>query len=87
MYFVYILQSQKDQGFYIGFTSNLEKRIKEHNAGKTRSLRQRLPMKLIYHEQFQYSKDAKNREKQIKAFKGGNAFHKLIQSSPRLRRD
>ncbi|MCK9244949.1 MAG: GIY-YIG nuclease family protein, partial [Candidatus Marinimicrobia bacterium] len=35
MYFVYILQSQKDQGFYIGFTSNLEKRIKEHNAGKT----------------------------------------------------
>ena len=33
---VYVLRSAKDNGFYIGMTSNLERRVKEHNAGQNR---------------------------------------------------
>jgi putative endonuclease len=86
MYFVYILQSEKDRGFYIGYTSKLERRIHEHNSGKTRSLKHRRPLKLIYYDQYATLKDAKDREKQIKSYKGGVAFQKVIstQGSPRF---
>ncbi|MGC9363771.1 MAG: GIY-YIG nuclease family protein, partial [Fidelibacterota bacterium] len=43
MYYVYILQSEKDGGFYIGYTTDLIRRIQQHNAGKTRSLKHRRP--------------------------------------------
>ncbi|UCH10682.1 MAG: GIY-YIG nuclease family protein [Fidelibacterota bacterium] len=102
MYFVYILQSRKDRGYYIGYTSDLDKRIKEHNAGRTRSLKHRLPMELIYTEEFKRKADAKAREQQLKSWKGGEPFQALIGGSraplpagqkafgggsPRLRRD
>ena len=78
MYTVYILKSFKDNGYYVGYTSNFEKRLKEHNSGKTKSLKHRLPMKVVYQENHQTKKAAKERELQIKSWKGGNAFHKLL---------
>ena len=81
MYFVYILQSKKDRGYYIGYTADLKKRVKEHNSGKTRSLRHRLPMDLIYLEEFESKWDAKARECQIKSWKGGESFKRLIGGS------
>ncbi|WP_424302264.1 GIY-YIG nuclease family protein [Eudoraea sp.] len=36
-YYVYVFQSQRDLLIYHGFTTNLEQRIRNHNAGKTRS--------------------------------------------------
>jgi len=86
MYFVYILQSEKDRGFYIGYTTDLVRRIHKHNSGKTQSLRHRRPLKLIYYEQLASLRDAKAREKQIKSYKGGEAFKKLISSSGSPRR-
>ena len=82
-YFVYVLQSKKDSGYYIGYTSDLDIRLKEHNQGKTRSLRHRLPLKIIYFEEYNDKKEAKLREKQIKSYKGGKAFSELI-GSPRF---
>jgi len=70
MYFVYILQSKKDNGFYIGCTSNLEKRIDCHNNGKTQSLRHRRPLEIIYVEEYNDASRAYVREKEIKAYKG-----------------
>ncbi|MBS1539503.1 MAG: GIY-YIG nuclease family protein, partial [Bacteroidetes bacterium] len=32
-FYVYILQSDKDQSFYIGQTNNLDERLKRHNLG------------------------------------------------------
>jgi predicted GIY-YIG superfamily endonuclease len=54
-----------------------------------RSLKHRLPVKLIYTEKVTTIKEAKNREKQIKSFKGGQAFKVLLQTqgSPRPRLD
>lgn len=78
MFYVYIIQSSKDGKYYIGFTSDIEKRLVWHNSGRNRSTKCRLPFKLIYKETFHNKKDALKRERQIKAYKGGNAFKKLI---------
>jgi putative endonuclease len=83
MYYVYVLQSRKDSRYYIGYTADLDKRLKEHNSGKTRSLRHRLPMDLIYTEEYDIKKEAKAREQQLKSWKGGEAFRTLIKGSPR----
>ena len=87
MYFVYVLQSRRDNGYYIGYTADLEQRLKEHNSSKTRSLRHRLPVDLVCHEEFESKRDAKAREYQIKSWKGGEPFKQLIGGSPRSQRD
>ena len=66
MYYVYILQSLKDYNTYIGCTSNLRKRFKEHSLGKTKSLKYRIPLKLIYYEAYQNKTDARKREIRLK---------------------
>lgn len=52
MYFVYVLKSQKDNNLYIGCTSDLEKRLVQHNSGFVRSTKSRRPFTLIYKENF-----------------------------------
>jgi putative endonuclease len=52
MFYVYLIQSIKDKGIYIGCTSDLRKRLKEHNQGKTKSIRHRIPFTLIYYEAY-----------------------------------
>ena len=68
----------KDQGFYIGCTSDVERRLKEHNNGKTDSLRGRRPFEKKKKKKYDKVGDAYLREKQIKSYKGGVAFKKLI---------
>ena len=77
-YYVYIAQSLKDLGYYVGSTYTLERRLHEHNIGSTKSLRNRLPVTIIYTEEYLTKRDAQLRERQIKAYKGGEAFKKLI---------
>ena len=73
------MKSIKDSGYYIGCTSNnIEKRLHEHNSGKTQSLKQRRPLLVVYKEEYATAKEAYKREHQIKAYKGGEAFKKLI---------
>ena len=79
MHFVYILKSLKDGGFYIGCTTNLDKRLSIHNSGKAESLKKRRPLEIIYFERYDDQKRAYDRERQIKRYKGGEAFKKLIQ--------
>jgi len=50
MFYVYVLLSLKDGKFYIGYTEDLKRRLKEHNSGKNISTKSRLPLKLIYYE-------------------------------------
>jgi len=78
MYFVYILRSILSGKHYVGCTNNPERRLKEHNNNKTRSLKNRGPFKLIYKEEFDNLSEARKRERIIKSYKGGNAFKRLI---------
>ena len=66
MYFTYVLRSQKDNQFYIGFTKDLKARIALHNNGKVRSTTGRQPLTLIYYEACLSETDAINREKYLK---------------------
>lgn len=64
--FVYLLRSLKDGNFYLGWTTNLERRLNEHNSGMTRSTKSRRPFELLYHETYSTKTEAKNRERTLK---------------------
>ncbi len=69
-FYVYVLESLKDGNKYIGYTGNLKRRIKEHNAGYNFSTEFRKPFKLIYFEGCLTEKDAKRRELYLKTTQG-----------------
>ena len=79
MFFVYILQSEKDKSLYIGYSSNLKKRYKEHNQGFSTATKYKRPYKLIYYEAFVKQKDAKDREKYLKSGWGWRSIKKLLR--------
>jgi len=66
MYYVYLLQSLKNKSLYIGCTSNLKKRLMEHNSKKVYHTSKYAPWKFIYCEVFINKNDAYNREKSLK---------------------
>jgi putative endonuclease len=70
MYYVYILRSQKDGNFYVGYTADLRKRIGQHNKGIVESTRNRRPFELIYYEACIKQQDALHREKYLKSAYG-----------------
>ncbi|MBD3637774.1 MAG: GIY-YIG nuclease family protein [Crocinitomicaceae bacterium] len=70
MYTVYALKSLVDGRIYVGFTQNLDNRIKEHNAGKTRSTKGYRPWKIIYTELYTSRTQARDREKYLKSGAG-----------------
>ncbi len=78
-HYVYILQSLKDGRFYVGETSNVDQRLVFHNSGRQRSTKNRIPFELVYTEIFPDRTSALKREKQIKSWKSGTAFHALIK--------
>ena len=79
MFFVYIIQSLRTGRYYIGYTQNVEERLRQHNQGITKPIRNRGPFKVVYQELFDSESAAKKRELQIKRYKGGYAFKKLIE--------
>ena len=66
-YYVYILLSLKDNRFYVGFTEDLVTRFHDHHAGRVRSTKYRLPVKLIHYEAYIDKSDAKAREVFLKS--------------------
>ena len=69
MFFVYILRSEVDGGYYIGAAKDVSERIAQHNAGVSLSTRSRRPWKLAYTEAYETLSQARRREQQIKSWK------------------
>ncbi len=69
-FYIYVLESLKDGDRYIGYSSNLKRRLEEHKNGKSFSTKFRLPIKLIYFEGCLHSEDAKRRERYLKTSQG-----------------
>ena len=65
-FYTYVIQSEKDKYFYVGFTGDLERRLLEHIEGKVQSTKNRRPLKLVYWEGCLNQTDAINREKYLK---------------------
>ncbi|MDP8230351.1 MAG: GIY-YIG nuclease family protein [Candidatus Gorgyraea atricola] len=66
MYYVYVIKSRKDSELYIGFTNDLERRMREHDRGRVSSTKARAPFKLVYCEAYGSEKDARARELNLK---------------------
>ena len=71
IYWVYILRSDRDPRLYTGVTSDLPRRLREHNAGKVRSTRARRPLSLEYTEVYRTKNEALARETYFKTPEGG----------------
>ena len=64
--FVYIVRCS-DGSLYTGYTTDLPARVKKHNEGKgAKYTRSRLPVELVYFEEFETQREARSREGKIK---------------------
>ena len=79
MHFVYVLLSRKDHKYYIGYTDNVESRIKKHNQGSVPSTKKRRPFDLIYYEAYVNVRDAEGREKFLKSGSGHRYLKKQLK--------
>lgn len=67
MYYVYVPQSQSDAGLYIGYSSDLRRRLAQHEAGESFATSFRGPWRLIYYEAYLDESDALGREEFLKS--------------------
>ncbi len=79
MSWVYILKGEKTGRFYIGSTTDLERRLKQHATGHTSTTRSMGVLKLVLSEQYPTLKEARFVEKRIKALKRRDYIEKMIQ--------
>jgi len=85
MYFVYILQSIKDNSYYIGYTKNIESRISEHNFGRTGYTSLKRPWMLKYKEEYNTEREAIKRERELKRYKNKKYLEYLINKILQLK--
>ena len=67
-----------DDSFYIGYTSNLDRRLEEHNEGNSRYTSKKTPWKVVYSEEFEEKSDAIKRELFLKKQKSRAFYLRLI---------
>ena len=77
-YFVYILKSTFKNWYYIGFTSNLEKRLLQHNFGSVKSTKFYKPLSLVFAQIVKNTHDARDLEKFLKVRFNKEALLQLI---------
>lgn len=78
-FYVYVLLCFGDKKFYIGFTKNIEKRLRDHQRGLVRSTSSRRPVELIFFEGYRNRYDALRREKYLKSSKGKTTLRFMLQ--------
>ncbi|MBK5279801.1 MAG: GIY-YIG nuclease family protein [Bacteroidia bacterium] len=81
MYYVYILQSQKNDSFYKGSTNDILRRFKEHNDGNVPSTVRYLPWDLIWYTQKGERSEAVILEKKLKNISAKRTIE-LIEKYP-----
>ncbi len=70
MYYVYILQSLKDDSYYTGFTLDVEARLKKHNNGSVEYTSTKRPFKLSWYCCFEDKRKALQFERYLKSGSG-----------------
>jgi len=66
MYYVYIIQSLKDDSWYYGYSENPELRLKFHNNGKSKYTKTKLPWRMVFTRGFEVKKEALQFERYLK---------------------
>ena len=75
---VYALKSQTVDWIYVGFTSDIERRLNEHNSKKSKSTKAYAPFELVYSEIVETRAMARFREKQLKTSAGKRFIRSLL---------
>ncbi|MEL6976301.1 MAG: GIY-YIG nuclease family protein [Bacteroidota bacterium] len=70
MYVVYVLYSKDFDRYYVGMTTNLVRRLQEHNTGRTKSTKAYMPWHIVYKKTFAESTEARAWEKYLKTASG-----------------
>ena len=78
MFFVYVLQSELDGGFYVGMTIDIERRLRQHNRGSQRSTRARRPLRLVFDEAYTSRTEARSRERFWKSGQGRELLRGVV---------
>lgn len=73
MHYVYLIYSRKLEKFYVGETSDLRRRLSEHNQGKSFSTQYGRPWEVIYYEAYASKHAALVRERRLKQYGKGLA--------------
>jgi len=77
-YYIYILRSLVDKSYYIGYTTDLDRRLKEHNEGESRYTRKKIPWEVVYYEEYEDKGEAIRREKFLKRQRNREFYRRLI---------
>ena len=80
-WYVYILNG--DGRHYVGFTSNIKRRILEHKRGHTHSTKRMGNLKLIFYEAFINESDARKQEKFYKTGYGREILKQKLEDTLR----
>jgi putative endonuclease len=70
VFYVYVLRSDSDSGFYIGYSNNLRVRLRQHQFRESIATAHRGPWTLNYYEAYLDQADALGREKYLKSGSG-----------------
>jgi len=62
MFYIYVLWSEKLRKRYVGYTSDISKRMHEHNNGNSKFTKGGVPWKLVHREEFSSKTEAIKRE-------------------------
>ena len=80
MYYVYLLENQNDKSWYIGETSDLRQRVKQHNSAQGgQTTKRKRDWKLIYYEAYLIKQDAFGRERFLKSGSGRTYLKKQLK--------
>ena len=79
MFYNYVIESVDGKNLYIGHTSDIRKRLKEHNQGLNSSTKRYGPWKLIYYEASLNVIDTKRREGYLKTTQGRRLLKRRLK--------
>ena len=77
-YYVYVLYCYRDCGLYIGYTSDLRKRLIQHAKGFVPATKLRIPFKLIHYEYIVDDQNARAREVYLKSGYGREQLKNIL---------
>jgi putative endonuclease len=83
-YWFHVLRSKRDGTLYKGVAQDVQVRLAQHNGGKTKSLRHRVPFEVIYVEEWPTRQQALAREKWSKTLRGGKELQALLSQGGSL---
>ena len=69
MFIVYVIQSRAGR-LYVGYTSDINRRLKEHNSGLCKTTKDSTKWRPIYIEAYSNRREAMHREKWLKSVYG-----------------